>query len=282
MGLFKKKDKGMSSVPPLPDDLPPVEGSNQANINNQLNPMMGQDTHSQIPNDVELNPGNNMSQDLSPDSIPDITEAPPLEEAPNPGPVTTQVEQKPIAPELPEMPNVDTSSSGLPDLPDLPSEGPENEEYTETSNEPEDNYRRPSNEDVSPDSDDDVPEPPAIFSDSKIHETPEEIKHIVEERKNYSVSNETTSFEAPGINNAGNRPESEHTKGPLFVDIESFKTMLGDVDTIKNDIRSSEVVLQHLDDIKNSKDKELERWRGQLEDIQKKINYVDKVLFNEA
>ncbi len=28
--------------------------------------------------------------------------------------------------------------------------------------------------------------------------------------------------------------------------------------------------------------KELERWRLQLEDIQRKISYVDKVIFNEA
>jgi predicted nucleic acid-binding Zn-ribbon protein len=78
------------------------------------------------------------------------------------------------------------------------------------------------------------------------------------------------------------KDENKNVSGPLFVDIEAFRTMLSDIDTIKNDIKSSESALQHLDELKNSKDREMERWRGQLENIQSKINYVDKVLFKEA
>jgi len=66
------------------------------------------------------------------------------------------------------------------------------------------------------------------------------------------------------------------------VNINAFRNMLGDVETIKNKIKSSELIMEHLKEIKESKDSELERWRSQIEDIQKKINYIDKLLFNEV
>ena len=55
--------------------------------------------------------------------------------------------------------------------------------------------------------------------------------------------------------------------------------MLNDIDMIKDRLKGSEGLLSELDEIKAIKDKEIEKWRESLEDIQKRFNFIDKKLF---
>jgi len=295
MGLFKKKSKGAGDVPPLPEQLPPIEQQSDSQIpgpqpdNTQLPPMQPQpaaDTHAQIPNDVNVNPPTATPPpipDLSPDNLPSIDSVP-EPDSPNPETFADNIPEGAQA-DLPNMPEINSQQRELPEIPDV-------------TNVQQPNPDVPMQTEPTPEVDEDVPEPPAIFSDESFYDTPEEIKHLVKEKREqehhiyqkesapveYESEEQEIYDEAPGIRAAGGKPETKvySRDGPIFIDIDSFKTILGDIDTIKNDIKSSEAVLQHLEEIKNSKDKELERWRVQLEDIQKKVNYVDKVLFNEA
>ncbi|MFT4343239.1 MAG: hypothetical protein ACMXYE_00665 [Candidatus Woesearchaeota archaeon] len=310
--LSKKKSDTQDStqnqsLPPLPEDLPPLDADDSMSQSEMPNPPQEQQDVNQLPEQPISNaeslpdiPEDQSSQEENThDMIPDELGAPqqnqdsfspqslPEESQENTsfdGGVNEQQNQQ-VAPQqplesgqneqgLPQVPSVNTQSN-LPEVPDI----------QEQVNEPQ------------PRSNEKVPTPPPVFADESIYDTPEEIRHIVRRKEQPSIKPEEEQYtrarptpqhqpdkydyqmEAAG----GNHTQSlqEH-KGPLFVDIESFQTMIDDIDTIKKHIKMSEQTLKHLDEIKTSKDKELESWRSQLEDINRKINYVDKVLFNEA
>ena len=65
----------------------------------------------------------------------------------------------------------------------------------------------------------------------------------------------------------------------MFVKADQYKEILEGVDTIKRKVRESEKILDRLNEIKNIKDKEFEKWRSLLEDIERKSIYIDKNLF---
>ncbi len=320
MGLFgKKQDK--NSEPPLPDNLPPLDSAPPVGAPGSVPPIQPNiTTHDQIPNDIQLNPP---VPDMPPPTQPSMGEplinnnsfAPHPALGPEQGMMQKTKEQK--LPE-PNIPNPDTFSAGVPgnveaqepdSLPDLPeidhssTELPELPDIKDIPNpRPQSQSAAPTQiEEPRPQVDDEVPTPPPIFSDEEFYETPNEIRHLVNEKKikhhhhkpkqlfaeEHTYVHEDVEDdipkEAPGKEGVEGGMENYHQRpGPIFINIDAFKGMLGDIETIQKDIKSSELILQHLQEIKNAKDMELERWRVQLENIQKKVTYVDKVLFNEA
>jgi len=70
-------------------------------------------------------------------------------------------------------------------------------------------------------------------------------------------------------------------KGPLFVRQDSYKAIIDGVSIIKKKLKESDDLVLNLNGIKDSKDKEFERWRISLEDIQRKLIYVDKILYEK-
>jgi hypothetical protein len=229
-----------------------------------------QDTHSMIPNDIQLNTSETISnlsdQDLSPENLPDLDDDSGLSDCepslPDPGSFDQEIPKQVEDVELPPLPEISDGDAPNPDVPEI-SDTP------------------------SPESVDDIPSPPLIFSEKSFYDTPEEIRHMVEE----NIKNESNSRRSDYSNSMARLPDDDpvmakpqlpNTTGPIFVDIESFKELLGDLENIKLRIKSSGEILRHLNDIKNSKDRELERWRESLEDMQRKINYVDHVVFKGA
>lgn len=65
----------------------------------------------------------------------------------------------------------------------------------------------------------------------------------------------------------------------IFVKADQYKEILESVDVTKRKIRESEKILERLNEIKNIKDNEFEKWRTLLEDIERKSVYIDKTLF---
>ena len=332
ISLFKKKSEPAKeeSMPPLPDDLPDennsaiptmnssslssVSDTNEASNNTHNNNSI-ESTHDLIPNDISLNPLQENSIEkpelsLETDNEPEI-EDPTTPELPPLDSMNTTNE-----PSLPPMPDIKTNEPDLPEIPSLKSkENKNNSTSNPDVNKSESNINSVT-EEPHPNIDDDIPEPPAIFSEDGFYETPDEVKHLVKDTTsnltNYDSELKTSKLDnvnrievpretidmqndtVPGYNDNDidiklNRDSlmsevssSNKTNGPIFVDMDSFKTMIDGIDNIKQDVKSSEQILTHLNQIKDSKDKELERWRLQLEDIQRKISYVDKVIFNEA
>ena len=73
--------------------------------------------------------------------------------------------------------------------------------------------------------------------------------------------------------------ERPKLKGPVFVNVSSYKNVLNDLVLVRSKIKESENSLKRLSEIKNSKDKYFEQFRSRLEDLQRKSSYVDKSLF---
>lgn len=71
------------------------------------------------------------------------------------------------------------------------------------------------------------------------------------------------------------------TARTVYVRVEDFKAMLGTINIIRSDLRKSDEALMKLESIKSSKDKSFDRIKLHLDDLQKKLIFVDKTLFEE-
>ena len=65
----------------------------------------------------------------------------------------------------------------------------------------------------------------------------------------------------------------------LYIGVNKFKSMIGSINNIRKDIKQSEEALAKLEHIKNSKDKSFDQMKSSLDDLQKKLIFVDKTLF---
>ena len=71
--------------------------------------------------------------------------------------------------------------------------------------------------------------------------------------------------------------ESKKPKS-LFIDSSNYKEMLEHLGEVEARLKESADIIKNLNEIKNAKDKEFEKWRLQLEELQRRIMLVDKTL----
>lgn len=79
----------------------------------------------------------------------------------------------------------------------------------------------------------------------------------------------------------GELEEREHLslKKPIFVDLDLFKSMMDEVGMTKKNLKAMDDGISRLEDFRGDKQKEFEKWRKALEDIQRKLIYADRTLF---
>ena len=65
----------------------------------------------------------------------------------------------------------------------------------------------------------------------------------------------------------------------VYVRVDKFKAVLDGISMIKSSVRKSDESLIRLESIKNSKDRAFDRVKSSLEDLQKKLIFIDKTLF---
>ena len=66
---------------------------------------------------------------------------------------------------------------------------------------------------------------------------------------------------------------------PVFVRIEEYKDVLEVMNIIKNKIKDAKEVLAKINELKNDEDAELEMWKTSLDEVERKVSFVDKALF---
>ena len=76
--------------------------------------------------------------------------------------------------------------------------------------------------------------------------------------------------------------EKHFLKEPIFVKTDQYQNMIDGINEIKNKIKECGFFVADLNDIKNKKDKEFNKWRSNLEDMQRKVSIVEKSLFEVA
>ena len=67
--------------------------------------------------------------------------------------------------------------------------------------------------------------------------------------------------------------------GQRFVSISNFQTALTKSDEIRGSLKEAETMISRLNELRNEEEKEFLKWRSQLEGVEKKLNYIDQVIF---
>ncbi|MBW3000130.1 hypothetical protein KY339_05650, partial [Candidatus Woesearchaeota archaeon] len=73
--------------------------------------------------------------------------------------------------------------------------------------------------------------------------------------------------------------ELREASGPLFVASHAFNAMNAGIGSIKINLKTSEEILSSMDEIRMRQDSAYEKWARLLENIERKLVYVDKSLF---
>jgi hypothetical protein len=68
-------------------------------------------------------------------------------------------------------------------------------------------------------------------------------------------------------------------KEPIFVRVDDYREILEGMTRIRNNLKEATDLVLRLNELKNEEDKEFDKWRLELEDVQRKLMYVDKIIF---
>lgn len=68
-------------------------------------------------------------------------------------------------------------------------------------------------------------------------------------------------------------------QNPVFVKIEEYKDVLDIMDLIRNKVSEAKATMGKIVELKNQEDSELDFWSAELSDVERKLDYMDKNLF---
>ncbi|HLD06342.1 MAG TPA: hypothetical protein VJC16_02295 [Candidatus Nanoarchaeia archaeon] len=74
-------------------------------------------------------------------------------------------------------------------------------------------------------------------------------------------------------------PEQQRTMRSMYIKGDDFREITENIEIIRRRMRESEQALMRLNNLKNDQDKLFERTDSAIEDVQRKLMYVDKALF---
>ena len=66
---------------------------------------------------------------------------------------------------------------------------------------------------------------------------------------------------------------------PVFVRVDEYREILDVLDMIKGKIREIKETLGNINTLRNEEDSELAAWNSTINDIEKKIDGIDKLMF---
>ena len=66
---------------------------------------------------------------------------------------------------------------------------------------------------------------------------------------------------------------------PVFVKVEDYKEILDVLDLIKGKVSEIRRTLQDINSLREQENSELEMWNGAIDDLEKKIDNIDKAMF---
>ncbi len=67
-------------------------------------------------------------------------------------------------------------------------------------------------------------------------------------------------------------------KAPVFVKIDEYKNVLDIVQVLKGKVKEGKEMLGRISQIKAEEDAEIEEWSAELEEIERRIDGIDKSL----
>lgn len=98
------------------------------------------------------------------------------------------------------------------------------------------------------------------------------------------IEPESQSIEQPKIQET-NYPEKQQpivrNNQPVFIKVSKYKEVLAEISAIRSRLNQSLKTLTRVKEIKNPEDNEFNQWKEKLEDIERKILYIDKTIFEK-
>jgi|TARA_B100001971_G_C18154917_1_gene517946 predicted nuclease with TOPRIM domain len=69
---------------------------------------------------------------------------------------------------------------------------------------------------------------------------------------------------------------------PVYVKIDEYKDILDIVNLVKGKLNEARKTLDKINKLKNEEDSELNLWHSELDEIEKKVEYIDQTLFEPS
>jgi len=70
-----------------------------------------------------------------------------------------------------------------------------------------------------------------------------------------------------------------HKDKNVFVKVDEYNDILDIIALINEKVREARMILGKIDDLKNQEDLELDAWKSSLDDVERKLKYIDQTLF---
>ena len=71
---------------------------------------------------------------------------------------------------------------------------------------------------------------------------------------------------------------SEAKMNPAYIKIDEYKDIVDIIDLLKKKIEEAKRTLRSINELKNKEDQEINLWRTELEDIEKRIELINGIL----
>ncbi len=74
-------------------------------------------------------------------------------------------------------------------------------------------------------------------------------------------------------------PQRKEMRGPLYIRSDRFKAVLDDIEQIRAKFKEEDDFFMRISDIKSAQDQKFEGFKKSLEDVQRKLLFIDRTLF---
>lgn len=187
----------------------------------------------------------------------------------------------------PEPPSVEELGEGLPEFPDfqenisapkgMPNEIPNFDFAGQKGISQEEFPGFPELENENPSMPDSAQQP--IQGIMPMPEPMPEAKEIPQEAKPSISANVYPKIERRLFGHERKALRERPSGKTVYIRVDRFKATLGNINTVRNDLRKSEETVTKLENMNNAKGRASDRAKAQLEDLQKKLIFIDKTLF---
>ena len=130
----------------------------------------------------------------------------------------------------------------------------------------------------------DLPPPPQSdmqmpTSDVRIVEELPQDDYLPQPPQEHYVDLPTSQMAPPMPDDIESGPAPTGSANPLFVSVADYQQVLGSITYIRNKLAEADGLAEKLNTLKSVEHKQFEAWRNQLEDLQRKLSYVEDVIF---
>jgi len=77
-------------------------------------------------------------------------------------------------------------------------------------------------------------------------------------------------------------PVTRKKGGPIFVETHEFTNIMKEIEIMKSDLKKADNTISGLNDLKNKQETRFEKLRSSMENIERKLIYVDDIVFEKG